>query len=114
MTNHEFERKLEAIGNVGRYGKTTRRGILKLAGLGAGAAAAGEGGPCCGGSGAENNRVISVRLRRIIVSVTGIPDDDELDRAVVAKYLPAQVPPVSPRAVARSPARPRNRSGALR
>ncbi|GAB2517802.1 AcrR family transcriptional regulator [Nocardiopsis aegyptia] len=32
--------------------------------------------------GAENNRVISVRLRRIIVSVTGIPDDDQLDRAV--------------------------------
>ncbi|MEE2039016.1 TetR family transcriptional regulator [Nocardiopsis sp. CT-R113] len=32
--------------------------------------------------GADNNRVISIRLRRIIVSVTGIPDDDELDRAV--------------------------------
>lgn len=32
--------------------------------------------------GADNNRVISIRLRRIIVSVTGIPDDDALDRAV--------------------------------
>lgn len=32
--------------------------------------------------GSDNNRVISVRLRRIIVSVTGIPDDDELDRAI--------------------------------
>lgn len=32
--------------------------------------------------GSDNNRVISVRLRRIIVSVTGIPDDTELDRAI--------------------------------
>ncbi|MFC9089516.1 TetR/AcrR family transcriptional regulator [Nocardiopsis dassonvillei] len=32
--------------------------------------------------GADNNRVISVRLRRIIVSVTGIPDNEELDRAI--------------------------------
>jgi AcrR family transcriptional regulator len=32
--------------------------------------------------GADNNRVISIRLRRIIVSVTGIPDDEELDRAI--------------------------------
>ncbi|MGW5874929.1 TetR/AcrR family transcriptional regulator [Nocardiopsis terrae] len=32
--------------------------------------------------GSDNNRVISVRLRRIIVSVTGITDDDELDRAI--------------------------------
>ncbi|MCP3015391.1 TetR family transcriptional regulator [Nocardiopsis dassonvillei] len=32
--------------------------------------------------GADNNRVISIRLRRIIVSVTGIPDNEELDRAI--------------------------------
>ncbi|MFV2199055.1 TetR family transcriptional regulator [Nocardiopsis sp. LOL_012] len=31
---------------------------------------------------ADNNRVISVRLRKIIVSVTGIPDTDELDRVI--------------------------------
>ena len=30
----------------------------------------------------ENNRVISVRLRKIIVSITGIPDDDSLDRVL--------------------------------
>ncbi|WP_436852756.1 TetR/AcrR family transcriptional regulator [Nocardiopsis dassonvillei] len=32
--------------------------------------------------GTDNNRVISIRLRRIIVSVTGIPDNEELDRAI--------------------------------
>lgn len=32
--------------------------------------------------GTENNHVISIRLRKIIVSVTGIPDDEELDRAI--------------------------------
>ncbi|MFI6579398.1 TetR/AcrR family transcriptional regulator [Nocardiopsis sp. NPDC050513] len=32
--------------------------------------------------GTDNNRVISVRLREIIVSVTGIPDTDDLDRAI--------------------------------
>ncbi len=31
---------------------------------------------------ADNNRVISVRLRKIIVSVTGVPDTDELDRVI--------------------------------
>lgn len=33
-------------------------------------------------SGADNNRVLSIRLRKIIVSVTGIPDDGELDRSI--------------------------------
>lgn len=32
--------------------------------------------------GAENNRVISVRLRQIILSHNGLPDGEELDRAV--------------------------------
>ncbi|MBR8744460.1 TetR family transcriptional regulator [Nocardiopsis sp. MG754419] len=32
--------------------------------------------------GTDNNRVISVRLRKIVVSVAGIPDNDELDRAL--------------------------------
>ncbi|WP_026117984.1 TetR/AcrR family transcriptional regulator [Nocardiopsis alkaliphila] len=32
--------------------------------------------------GSDNNRVLSVRLRKILVSVTGIPDEDELDRAI--------------------------------
>ncbi|WP_017572903.1 TetR/AcrR family transcriptional regulator [Nocardiopsis halotolerans] len=32
--------------------------------------------------GVDNNRVISIRLRGIIVSVTGIPDNDGLDRAI--------------------------------
>lgn len=30
----------------------------------------------------ENNRVISIHLRKIIVSITGIPDDESLDRAL--------------------------------
>ncbi|MGQ4270903.1 TetR/AcrR family transcriptional regulator [Nocardiopsis changdeensis] len=32
--------------------------------------------------GTDNNRVISIRLRKIVVSASGIPDSDELDRAV--------------------------------
>jgi AcrR family transcriptional regulator len=32
--------------------------------------------------GTDNNRVISIRLRTIVVSASGIPDSDELDRAV--------------------------------
>jgi AcrR family transcriptional regulator len=32
--------------------------------------------------GTDNNRVIAGRLRGIIVSVTGIPDDEHLDRAI--------------------------------
>ncbi len=30
----------------------------------------------------ENNRVISIHLRKILVSITGIPDDESLDRAL--------------------------------
>ncbi|MDE3725157.1 MULTISPECIES: TetR/AcrR family transcriptional regulator [Nocardiopsis] len=32
--------------------------------------------------GTDNNRVISIRLRKIVVSVSGVPDSDELDRAI--------------------------------
>ncbi|MFL1381621.1 MULTISPECIES: TetR/AcrR family transcriptional regulator [unclassified Nocardiopsis] len=32
--------------------------------------------------GTDNNRVISIRLRAIVVSASGIPDSDELDRAI--------------------------------
>ncbi|CAL9496370.1 hypothetical protein SUDANB121_03362 [Nocardiopsis dassonvillei] len=32
--------------------------------------------------GTDNNRVISIRLRQIVVSASGISDDDDLDRAV--------------------------------
>ncbi|WP_306370394.1 TetR/AcrR family transcriptional regulator [Nocardiopsis sp. CC223A] len=32
--------------------------------------------------GTDNNRVISIRLRKIVVSASGIPDSDELDRAI--------------------------------
>jgi AcrR family transcriptional regulator len=32
--------------------------------------------------GTDNNRVISIRLRKIVVSASGIPDSEELDRAI--------------------------------